>query len=141
MTVGSAASIGCQSPHFTRAFHAENHDQGPARNFGIEHSNGKYVYFPDSAGLLLPHALQRMLDGIQKNNADLLVFGHIDFDQNDRVPREKTYFDFVRSTKEIRMGYADYADMIQSLYSSRQETVLAWPPKIQRAIRSSTKNM
>lgn len=39
------------------------------------------------------------------------------------------------------MGYADYADMIQSLYSSRQETVLAWPPKIQRTISSSTKNM
>ena len=99
------------------------------------------MYFPDADGLLSPHALQRLLDSIQKNNADLLVFGHIDFDQNDRVHREKTYSDFVRSTEEIRMGYADYADMIQSLYSSRQETVLAWPPKIQKTIRSSTKNM
>ncbi len=27
------------------------------------------------------------------------------------------------------MDYADYADMVQSLYSSRQETVLAWNPQ------------
>ena len=81
MTVGNAASIGYQNAHFTRDFHTENHDQGPAQNFGIEHTNGKCMYFLDADGLLLPHALQRMLDSIQKNNADLLVFSHINFDQ------------------------------------------------------------
>lgn len=45
-----------------------------ARNIGLEHAKGEYVYFLDSDDYLLSNALKNMLDFIQSNNLELALF-------------------------------------------------------------------
>lgn len=52
--------------------HEKNLGLGPARNTGIKHSRGKYVYFVDSDDLILPDALEKFFTAAEKNNAQVV---------------------------------------------------------------------
>lgn len=94
-----------------RAFHTENRGSGPARNHGIAQAHGRYVYFPDADDTLTPNALRCMLDSIQRNDADLLVFGYQVLDDNGHARRVKTYPDFVQDGESVRRNYSDFAGL------------------------------
>ena len=94
-----------------RAYHQENQGPGPARNTGIEHANGRWAYFPDADDTLSPRAFRIMLDAIEKNGADLLVFGYQAIDQKGEVRRHKTYPELVFTGEHIRNDYAEFAGL------------------------------
>ena len=100
-----------QQDERVRAFHTENRGSGPARNHGIEQAQGRYVYFPDADDTLTPNALRCMLDSIQKNSADLLVFGYQVLDENGHARRIKTYPEFVQDGESIRQNYSNFAGL------------------------------
>ena len=54
--------------------HKENGGQSTARNVGIEHVCGKYIYFMDSDDILLPVALEKLCIIADDNNADVVFF-------------------------------------------------------------------
>lgn len=94
-----------------QAYHTENRGSGPARNYGMDKARGRYVYFPDADDTLVPLALKTMLASVQKNGADVLVFGYQVLDENGQVRRKKTYPDFYRDGDQVRMDYGDYAGL------------------------------
>ena len=58
--------------------HKENQGLGMARNTGIDHANGAYIYFFDSDDYIEPDTIESCLQAANDNNADLVVFGHDD---------------------------------------------------------------
>lgn len=54
--------------------HKENGGQSTARNVGIEHADGKYIYFMDSDDILLSAALEKLYYVADENNADIVFF-------------------------------------------------------------------
>lgn len=94
-----------------QAYHTENRGSGPARNYGMEKAGGRYVYFPDADDALSPMALKTMQEEMEKNGADLLVFGYQVLDETGRVRRKKAYPDFCRDGEAIRRDYGDFAGL------------------------------
>lgn len=71
----------------------ENQGQAIARNFGIEKSKGKYIYFFDSDDILLHEALEETYNKCEKDNLDLCFFdADIFFDDIEY----NLYFDYKR---------------------------------------------
>ncbi len=52
--------------------HEVNQGLGPARNTGVKHARGKYVYFVDSDDFILPDALEKFYTAAEKSNAQVV---------------------------------------------------------------------
>ena len=58
-------------------FHLEqNRMQGYGRNLGLDHAEGKYVYFLDSDDKIEPDALQVLYDRCAPDGIEVAVFGY-----------------------------------------------------------------
>ena len=66
----------------------ENSGPGVARNNGIEHSNGDYIFFLDSDDYISKNALNDLLLNAYQHNSDLVLFKRAMFDD------KKTYYNY-----------------------------------------------
>lgn len=57
-----------------RAIRVENGGQGRARNIGMHMAKGSYIYFMDSDDVLVPDALNKMVEPMERFNLDVLYF-------------------------------------------------------------------
>ena len=57
-----------------KVFSQENKGQGSARNKGLEHCTGKYVYFMDSDDCIIPEFLELVHDNIKNNSSEIVMF-------------------------------------------------------------------
>lgn len=58
-----------------RVYHQRNQGLSAARNEGLRHAHGKYVYFMDSDDLLDAEALENLYIRAEKDQLDVLYFG------------------------------------------------------------------
>lgn len=47
-----------------QVYHTENRGSGPARNYGIQNANGKYIYFPDADDILNEDAISILVEAM-----------------------------------------------------------------------------
>ncbi|MDY0278107.1 MAG: glycosyltransferase family 2 protein, partial [Acholeplasma sp.] len=90
--------------------HTENHGSGPARNIGIDHSNGEWLYFPDSDDELDVNTVKFLTEITQGSNYDTVVFGY-KLAKGNRIIREKTYKDIVIDGSDMRKNYVPFYSM------------------------------
>lgn len=90
------------------ALHTENRGSGPARNHGIDHATGRYIYFPDADDYLEPNAIAILVDAIKDGECDLVVFGFKNVNQNGTEISVKKYSEAVRNGEMIRKDYSSY---------------------------------
>lgn len=72
------------------SFSQENKGQSAARNFGLRHAKGQYIYMMDSDDMLsAPDALQTCYDYAELNKADFIFFDGESFSEKgiDRISR------------------------------------------------------
>ena len=67
-----------------QAIHKDNGGVSSARNLGLEHAKGTWVYFVDSDDQLLPGCLQSLVNGIS-DGIDAICGGYESYDQNGLV--------------------------------------------------------
>ena len=91
-----------------KAYHTENRGSGPARNYGIEQSSGKYAYFPDADDYLDSTAISTLVKAMCGGKYDLVVFGYQNLNQNGKILFTKKYEPFSASGSDIRYDYTAY---------------------------------
>lgn len=98
-----------------KVFHTENNGSGPARNYGIEKSSGKYIYFPDADDYMEPTAITKMVEAMCNGENDLVVFGYKSINQIGKVVRCKKYPNLSKKGDEIRDSYSNYFGALSPL--------------------------
>jgi len=90
------------------AYHTENHGSGPARNYGIDHAKGKYLYFPDADDYLDPDAISSMVAAMGNGKYDLVVFGYKEMSSDNKLKRIKAFEKFSNNGESVRKNYSEY---------------------------------
>lgn len=84
----------------------ENEGVSFARNIGLEKSSGEYIMFLDSDDYLLPEACQVAYDAVNKENADVGIYGHNILKINNRyvttkIASKNDYMGFINVWNKI----------------------------------------
>lgn len=91
-----------------QVYHTENRGSGPARNYGIQNANGKYIYFPDADDILNEDAISILVEAMDNGKYDLVVFGYESIDYNDNILLIKKYPEMEKEGELVRQDYSDY---------------------------------
>ena len=88
--------------------HQQNQGAGSARNLGIEHSKGSYIYFFDIDDEISPRLLEYNVQMMETYSADMIVFGYKSI---DTTYKSEVIIDFpqiqVNSNEQLRDIYVD----------------------------------
>lgn len=90
--------------------HSEKHGPGPARNIGLEHAVGTYIYFMDADDWIEPNLLEQALNRIQEDGSDLVCFGSIfEYSGKRRRSRKSPAFEKqIWTREEIQANMVSY---------------------------------
>ena len=82
-----------KDPRIKYIKHQQNLSQGGARNTGISNATGKWISFIDSDDYIELNTYEKMISLIEKHQANLGVFGVINFDDITKKETCDPYFD------------------------------------------------
>lgn len=100
-----------------RVFHKENGGLSDARNWGLEYAKGEYLCFVDSDDYMEPDMLEKLLNALEKNAAEIAVcnFVYEYLDGQGCQNREG------RIEKNMVMTGREFM-----IFSQKQEALLVW---------------
>lgn len=88
--------------------HQQNQGSGAARNLGIEHARGQYIYFYDIDDEISPRLLEYNMQMMAQSSVDMIVFGYtsVDFKYKTKVTVSfpQTH---IESNHQLRDVYVD----------------------------------
>ena len=101
-----------------RVIHKENAGLGMARNTGIDAATGDYICFFDSDDYVEPDTLEVCVTAAVTNEADMVIFGHVDETPNGVILRPRV----PRSPKSLFDGEEIVAELLPaSLYTNQNQ--------------------
>ena len=111
-----------------KAIHLKkNRRQGNARNIGIEHAEGEYLYFLDSDDMIEPETLQELYDLSERDRLDAVFF-----DSRNLFESEDMKQIYTPALSERRGTYEDRVYTGQELFDAfiRQNEWTCYPQRI-----------
>lgn len=100
-TCGSICDAYAQADKRICVIHQSNCGVSRARNAGLAKAKGKYLTFLDADDLLVSHAWEQAIAGIENNQADAVIFGWNDFSEDGKTPHKITQQAQVLETEEV----------------------------------------
>lgn len=90
--------------------HSEKHGPGPARNMGLDHAAGEYIYFMDADDWIEPDLLEQALNRIQEDGSDLVSFGIVNefYGKRRRSHKSCAFEKQIWTREEIRCNILAY---------------------------------
>lgn len=61
-----------------------------ARNIGIDHAIGEYIFFVDSDDILFEDSIERLIENIAFDKSDLVIGGYVEVDKDNVYIRERS---------------------------------------------------
>lgn len=99
----------------------ENAGPGPARNLGLVHATGEYIYYLDIDDMLVPDALQELADIAIKTNADIITFNSQDCDEEF-----SEFYDNSYKSRNLSAGNYNAEDFIRITMASGKFHTAVW---------------
>ena len=84
-TSGSIADSYAEKYEFISCFHKANGGLSDARNYGLEKASGKYVFFLDPDDMVVPSAMEKIIDTADKTDADVLLWDGVTINEEGSV--------------------------------------------------------
>jgi len=66
----------------------ENHGVSHARNMGIRKAKGEYLYFADSDDYLETDAIEKMIQGFEKADCELIIAGYNEIENKEKIVKK-----------------------------------------------------
>ena len=66
----------------------ENHGVSHARNMGIRKAKGEYLYFADSDDYLETDAIEKMIQGFEKADCELIIAGYNEVESEEKIVKK-----------------------------------------------------
>ena len=104
-----------------KVIHKPNGGLSDARNVGIDNCIGEYITFIDSDDYITENYVQKLVDAIMQNNADIAMCNFCKVDENDNIINENLankLKDCVTTGENILYRYFDYNGTAMSLVIS-----------------------
>lgn len=94
----------------------ENRGLSGARNTGMKHASGEYIYFIDSDDKLVPTALERMYFVSSRHSLDILLFKLINFDDETGEKTKSYYYDMKFLKEKVGENVFSHEDVSDILF-------------------------
>ncbi len=105
----------CKNNNKVRYFEKTNGGPASARNVGIHHANGEFMYFMDVDDILHENALKALIDAYRVHNVDFVIANSLRIDIYGNEKREWTDKDILYANREeIEHLVEQYANDIKS---------------------------
>lgn len=88
-----------------KIIHTENQGGGAARNTGLDHASGDYIYFADADDSLTAEAIATAVAAMERDNSDLAIFGYQAADSRGRIFSTVNYAKSTVDAELIRRSY------------------------------------
>lgn len=97
-------------------FHLEqNRMQGYGRNLGLDHAEGKYVYFLDSDDKIEPDALQVLYDRCAPDGIEVAVFGYKAFYDKEELRKRFPQREFIPEDSPCRNHFCTGSELFDDM--------------------------
>jgi glycosyltransferase involved in cell wall biosynthesis len=93
-----------------RIISQENRGLSGARNTGMEHARGEYIYFIDSDDYLERDALEELYSISQQKNSDLIIFKLVNFDEEGNRDYDYSNMPFLSDIQKDVFSHQDFRD-------------------------------
>lgn len=104
-----------KNPKIT-VYSQENKGLSGARNAGMKHATGEYIYFIDSDDMLIPTALERMYSVSKRRSLDILLFKLINFDDETKEKSKSRYYDMKFLKEKVGEDIFSHEDVGNDLF-------------------------
>lgn len=94
----------------------ENGGLSVARNTGLEHVSGEYIYFIDSDDILCENALEIMYNTSQEKSLDMLIFKLINFDDDTKEKFSSPYYDMEFLKESVGDDVFSHSDVAEYVF-------------------------
>lgn len=94
----------------------ENGGLSVARNTGLEHVSGEYIYFIDSDDILCENALEIMYNTSQEKSLDMLIFKLINFDDDTKEKFSSPYYDMEFLKESVGDDVFSHSDVAEYIF-------------------------
>ena len=101
--------------------HEQNKGLSEARNTGIQHATGRYIWFMDPDDTVDMDLLQQVADSLEKNRAKLVVFGHLEEYYN-----EDGSFAYAHEIRPEEKYFTDIEEIHNYMIRLEQETIYGY---------------
>ena len=102
-----------------KVFSQENKGQGSARNKGLEHCTGKYVYFMDADDCIIPEFLELVHDNIKNNSSEIVMFKTGNIESGNKIDTPPLFpFDEVFKDADFNDFTFDYTNVRKYVLNS-----------------------
>lgn len=109
-----------------KLFFQDNGGLGGARNIGIDNSSGDYIFFLDSDDWICPQTLELLLNKIDKDKSDLIMFPFFSYDDSRGIIMKNAWGSKINFNKKLIDKSFSYKDLTPQEFISENAIVVAW---------------